>query len=92
MLRVIKYLQVTLNYKYTLGADTLHKLRTWVDASYAIHPDMKSHTGGTMSFAIGGLVCKSIKQKLNTTRSLEAEVVGASDYLANTFWVIMILP
>jgi hypothetical protein len=55
-------------------------MRTLVDASYAVHPDMKSHTGGLMSMGTGGLICKSSKQKLNTKSSTEAELVGASDY------------
>jgi hypothetical protein len=65
----------------------MKRVRTWVDASYAVHPDMKSHTGGVMSFGVGGLLCKSSKQKLNTKSSTEAELVGASDYLPNTIWV-----
>jgi hypothetical protein len=48
---LLEYINGTLHYKYTLGADELHKLRTWVDASYAVHPDMKSYTGRfVMSF------------------------------------------
>jgi hypothetical protein len=73
--------------EYTIGADDLVRVRSWVDASYAVHTDMKSHTGGTMSFGRGGLLCKSTKQKLNTKSSTEAEFVGASDYLPNTIWV-----
>ena len=72
---------------YVLGADNLTSIQTWVDASYAVHPDMKSHTGGVMSFGTGGIMCKSSKQKLNTKSSTEAEVVGASDYLPNTIWM-----
>jgi hypothetical protein len=48
---------------------------------------MKSHTGGVMSMGIGGIVCKSSEQKLNTKSSTEAELVGASDYLPNTIWM-----
>lgn len=44
-----------------------------------------------MSFGLGGLVCESSKQKLNTKSSTEAELVGASDYLPNTIWMKMIL-
>ncbi|GFH55456.1 hypothetical protein CTEN210_11932 [Chaetoceros tenuissimus] len=73
------------------GADTLTKLQTWVDASYAIHNDRKSHTGGAMSFGRGVICSKSNKQKLNTKSSTEAEVVGASDYLPNTIWLRMFL-
>ena len=66
-------------------------MRSWVDAAFAVHPDMKSHTGGEISFGTGGMVCKSGKQKLVTKSSTEAETVGASDYLPNTLWVQMFL-
>ena len=89
--RVLEYIKGTMDLEYTVGADTMSKLRTWVDASYAVHPDMKSHTGGVMSLGIGGIICKSTKQKLNTKSSTEAELVGASDYLPNTMWVKMYL-
>jgi hypothetical protein len=73
--------------EYVLGADNLTSLvRTWVDASNAVHPDMRSHTGSVMSFGTGGLIGTSSKQKLNTKSSTEAETVGASDYLPHTLW------
>jgi hypothetical protein len=89
--RVLQYLNGTLDLFLTLGADSLTSLKTWVDASYAVHPDMKSHTGGAMSMGRGAFMCKSTKQKLNTKSSTEAEVVGASDYLPNTIWATMFL-
>jgi hypothetical protein len=85
--RVLEYIKGTMDIEYTVGADDLDRLRTWVDASYAVHPDMRSHTGGAMSFGRGGILCKSTKQKLNTKSSTEAEFVGASDYFPNTIWV-----
>jgi hypothetical protein len=69
-----------------LGADSLNKIRTWVDASYGVHDDLKSHTGGLISLAHGVIMGKSSKQKLNTKSSTEAEVVGESDYLPNAIW------
>jgi hypothetical protein len=75
----------------TLCADDLNSLRTWVDASYAVHPDMKSHTGGFISMGISVVAAKSSKQKLNTKRSTEAELVGATDYVSNTIWSKMFL-
>ena len=89
--RLLEYINGTLEIEYTLGADDLCKLQTWVDASYAVHPDMRSHTGGMMSFGTGGLICKSVKQKLNTKSSTEAELVGVSDYLPNTIWMRMFM-
>ena len=89
--RVLEYINGSMDVEYTIGADDMGKMRSWVDAAFAVHPDMKSHTGGVMSFGTGGIICKSTKQKLNTKCSTEAEFVGASDYLPNTLWVKMFL-
>ena len=84
--RVLQYLSGTMNDTLTLGADDLTKVITWTDASYAVHKDMKSHTGGVVSLGRGAVMSKSSKQKLNTKSSTEAEIVGASDYLPSTIW------
>jgi hypothetical protein len=85
--RVLEYVRGTMNETYTIGADNLTTLRTWIDASFAVHPDMKSHTGGIMSYGRGGFGSKSTKQKVNVKSSTHAELVGVSDYLPNTIWV-----
>ena len=74
-----------------MSATTLKTLYTWVDASYDVHPDMRSHTGGTMSLGHGVLNTMSAKQKLNTKSTTESEVVGASDYLPKNIWATMFL-
>jgi hypothetical protein len=88
---VLEYLNGTLDLKLTLCADDLNSIHTWVDSSYAIQPDIKSHMGGVMSMGTGGLLCKSTKTKLNTKSSTKAELVGASDYLPITVWSKMFL-
>ena len=66
-------------------------LETWVDAAYAVHPDMRSHTGGTMSFGTGVIHTRSSKQKLNTKSSTGAELVGVSEYLPYHIWLLNFL-
>lgn len=74
-----------------VGADDMSTVTAWVDAAFAVHPDMRSHTGGTMSFGTGTIANESKKQRLNTKSSTEAEFVGASDYLPNSIWIQMFL-
>ena len=50
--RMLLYIKGTLNMPRILGADSMMNLLTWVDTSYAVHDDMKSHTGGCMLFRI----------------------------------------
>jgi hypothetical protein len=47
--RLLKYLNGTRNDVMTLKIDDMHVIKWWVDASFAVHPDFKSHTGGCMS-------------------------------------------
>ena len=74
-----------------IGASGLEILQTYVDASYAIHQDMRGHTGGLMSMGRGIIQGKASKQKLNTKSSTESELVGASDYIPWTVWANMFL-
>ena len=85
--RLLEYLYGTYDLPLILGADDIHTLYTFVDASYAVHEDMKSHTGGVITFGHGGIACRSAKQKLVTKSSTEAELVGSSEYLPSTIWV-----
>ena len=48
--RVLAYLKNTIDDVRIIGASSLTQILTWVDASYAVHTDMRSHTGGTTSF------------------------------------------
>jgi hypothetical protein len=83
---VLEYSNGTLDKFLELGADDMGIMETWVDASYAVHLNMKSHTGGAVSFGRGAVMSKSSKQKLNTKSYKEAELVGASDYLPYSIW------
>lgn len=84
--RLLRFIRGTINDRRYIGADGFSVLHTWVDVSFAVHDDMKSHTGGAMSFGTGVISTMSSKQKLNTKSTTESEFVGASDYLARPIW------
>jgi len=84
--RLIKYLNGTRNDVLTLSADDLRIIKWFVDASFAVHPDFKSHTGGIMSFGQGAVQAMSRKQKLNTRSSTESELVAADDHASLILW------
>ena len=64
-----------------MAADNLDELIAWIDAGYAVHPSMQSHTGDSISMGRGVTHKKSRKQSLNTKSSTETEIVGVSDYV-----------
>ncbi|MFN7263281.1 MAG: reverse transcriptase domain-containing protein, partial [Cyanobacteriota bacterium] len=81
--RCIQYLRGTRDLPLTLGGSSPYVVKWWVDASFAVHPDMKSHTGAVMTLGEGGLCAMSTKQKINTKSSTEAELVGVDDAMPN---------
>jgi hypothetical protein len=84
--RCMRYLRATINLPLTLEADDLQMVHWWVDASFAVHPDMKSHTGATMTLGKGAIFSKSTRQRLNTKSSTEAELVGVDDAMPQILW------
>ena len=81
----------TIDLKLTIGGDSITNMSSWVDVSYGVHADCKSHTGGCISFGYGVLLTKCQKQKLNVKSSTEGEIVGVSDFLPNMIWARMFL-
>ena len=84
--RVMRYLRATKLMPLVLEADTTNVIKWWADASYAVHVDMRSHTGGCLTMGEGIIYGTSFKQKLTTKSSTEAELVAASDVMPQILW------
>jgi hypothetical protein len=84
--RVLMYLNSWPDLKMTLACDGELRVYGYVDASFAVHGDMKSHTGGIISLGRGSVHVSSKKQQLMTKSSTEAELVGLSDQLPQVIW------
>jgi hypothetical protein len=77
--RVLKYINGSKELGIVLEASRVVEVISYIDASYAIHRDGKSHTGSMISLGKGPIVSKSAKQSIVTKSSHESELVGASD-------------
>ena len=57
-----------------------------IDASFAVHMDIKSHTGYCVTLGIGSPISGSCTQKVNTRSSTESELVGVDDAIGFVEW------
>ena len=80
------YLKETRKLPLILSADGSGILKWWVDASFAVHPNMRGHSGGGLSMGRGFPIVGSTKHKLNTWSSTEAEIVAADDFMPAVCW------
>ena len=74
-----------------LGKDDTDTMRWWIDALYTVHPNMRGHTGATMTMGNGSVYSSSWKQKMVTRSSTESEVVRVYDVLPQILWAKMFL-
>jgi hypothetical protein len=86
MVHMMRYIRGSRKMPLILSANGSHILKWWVDASFAVHPNLRGHSGGGLSLGRGFPVVGSTKQKLNTRSSTEAELVGADDFMPAICW------
>ena len=84
--RLIKYLNKTQELCLYVSASSLQVIGQF-DASYAVHKDGKSHSGGRIVVGETTVQAHSSKQSLVTKSSTEAEQVSASDQSSDAIFV-----
>jgi len=61
----MSYLKDTIDDVLILEANSTQTVRWYVDAAFAVHKDMKSHTGSVMTIGSGAVISLSTKHKVN---------------------------
>jgi hypothetical protein len=62
-----------------VSADDLRVVKWYVDASFAVHPDFKSHIGAVMTLGKGVMQSIARKQKMKVQSSTEGKLVAVDD-------------
>jgi hypothetical protein len=83
---LMEYLRGDHDRPLVVGADINGLLMWYVDASFAVHPNMCGHTGGGLTLGGGFPISVSTKQKLNTRSSTESEFVGVNNMMPIICW------
>lgn len=83
---LMKYIRGTKKLPLRLSANGSGILKWWVDASFAVHPNMRRHSGGGLSLGKRFPIMSSTKQKLNTSSSTETKIVGVDDFMLAICW------
>jgi hypothetical protein len=80
--RVLKYINYTKHRVLTINVTDL-QVNVYADASYAVHTNGRSHSGGIIMCGTNGgvIYARSNKQKLVSLSSTEAEIIAVNDIL-----------
>ena len=69
----------------TLEADDLKMMRWCIDASFAVHDNMRGHTGA-LTVGKGSIHSERIKQKINGKSGTKTEAIGVDDVPPQVLW------
>ena len=84
--RLLQYLNANPALILTLEIGAVPGVVQYTDASYGVHADGKSHTGSSLTLGKGAFHARSVKQKIVTKSSSEAEFVALSDEASRGLW------
>jgi hypothetical protein len=86
LVHFMRYIRGTRTISLILSANRSGILKWWVDASFAVHPNMCGHSRGGLSLGRGFPIVSSTKQKLNTRSSTETDILGSDDFMLAICW------
>ena len=86
MTRMMNYIQGTIGLPLILSINKSGNIKWYVDAAFAVHKDIRSHTGGFMTMGKRGAHVDSIKKKLSTKSSTDSKLAVVDDVLTQVIW------
>ena len=81
LIRLIRYLHGTSEDEMFLAIEGDLEMHAYIDASYGVHVDSKSHSGMIVTMGKGTVLGISSKQKCVSKSSTEAELIAMTDYV-----------
>jgi hypothetical protein len=86
LIKILNYLKATKDDIVKMSADDSQTIKWYVDSSFAVHKDMRGHTGAIMTLGTGAIISDSTKQKVNARSSTESEMIAADDMISKILW------
>ena len=65
-----------------ISVDDTQTIKWYINSSFAVHRDMRSHTGAIMTLGQGAIISDSTKQKVNARSSTESEMIAVDNTLS----------
>ena len=84
--RLVRYVRATIHLPLILGLDGSGNMVWSIDTSFAVHMDMKSHTGYCLTLGTVAPISGSQSQKITTRSSTESELVGVDGVIGYMEW------
>jgi hypothetical protein len=86
LLRLMNYIHATREDITKMSANNTQTIKWYVDLSFAVHKDMRSHTGAIMTLGKGAMSLDSTKQKVNARSLTKSEMIAVDNMISKVLW------
>jgi hypothetical protein len=83
---MFNYIKATKEDITHMSANNTQTIKWYVDLSFAVHKNMKSHTRAIMTIGNRFSISKSTKQKVNARSSMESEMITVDNSISKILW------
>jgi hypothetical protein len=91
LVRLMNYLQATKTNIAKMSADNTQTIKSYVNLSFAVHKDMRSHTGAIMTLGKGAIFSNSTKQKVNARSLTKSKMIATDNTILKVLWANSLL-
>jgi hypothetical protein len=85
-LHMLDYLEATKKDFTSMSANNTQTIKWYMDSSFAVHKDMRSHTGAIMTLGYGAVISDSTKQKFNARSSTKCKMITVDNKIPKLLW------
>ena len=82
----MNYIRCNIGLPLILSINKCGNIKWYIDAGFAFHKDMRSHTGGFITMVTEGVYDQPSWKKLTTKSSTDAKLVRVYDLLTQVIW------
>jgi hypothetical protein len=83
LVRLMHYFQTTKNDIAKMSANNSQTIKWYVNSSFAVHKDMRSHIGAVMTLGKRAIVSGATKQKVNARSLTKSKMIAMDNMILN---------
>ena len=91
MVHLFNYVIGTKDLPLIISAYKSGMIKWYIDGSYVVRPNMRVHTGRGLTMGRGFPISALSKHNINTTSSIESEIIGVDQLMSLVLWIRLFL-
>jgi hypothetical protein len=86
LVKLMNYIKTTQDNILKMSADDSQTIKYYIDSSFAVHKDMRSHSKAIITLGEDAIISESTKQNVNAQSLTESEMIAVDNTISKLLW------